>query len=177
MNLVKRDCPIKLELTPYGCDDLFVRWIINENEYRFYPESIWCGEFHAFMNAVYNLYHENRDQHKYPYNSNKRIRGSQMAHLKEHEIEINVGIWWDCIEYSSITFQRIDSYEKEDFYALSPDPIRIVIRRKGERKAEVLNVDGKDLAYAIGKAATEAIKKYGFYGYFRSTGSNEECGD
>ena len=31
-------------------------------------------------------------------------------------------------------------------------------------------MDGRDLCYAIGKAATSVIKKYGFYGYHFSTG-------
>lgn len=177
LQLNKRNCPIQLELTPYGCDDLYVRWVLNDREFHFYPRSIWCGEFNGFVNAVYNLYHEKGDQHKYPCNSNRRYRGPRVAGLKPQEVELTVGIWWDRIEYNSITFQRVDSCETEDFFALSPDPIRIVIRRRDTRKAEVFTVDGKDLAYAIGKAATEAIKKYGFYGYFRSTGSNEECGD
>ena len=33
-------------------------------------------------------------------------------------------------------------------------------------------VDGRDLCYAAAKAYTDAIKKYGFYGYYMSTGGD-----
>ena len=33
-------------------------------------------------------------------------------------------------------------------------------------------VDGRDLCYAVAKAYTDAIKKYGFFGYYSSTGGN-----
>ncbi len=33
-------------------------------------------------------------------------------------------------------------------------------------------IDGRDLCYAVAKACTEAIRKYGFYGYSSSTGGS-----
>ena len=37
-------------------------------------------------------------------------------------------------------------------------------------------IDGRDLCYAVARGCTEALKKYGFVGYTKSTG-NQEYGD
>ncbi len=178
LNLQKRDCPIKMELEPYGCDDIHVRWEIGGDEHNFYSESIIGGEFAELMHAVYNLYHEKNDRHKFPRYSRKRvISAGEDRRLQRGEFQLETCVWWDQREYSSVTFSRKDNWHTEGFYAESPDPVQISIRRHSERSPKRYCVDGKDLAYAIGKGATEAIKKYGFYGYFFSTGSDDECGD
>ena len=178
LNLQKRECPIKIELTPYGCDDIHVRWCVNGTEYHFFPESIVCGLFSDFMHAVYNLYHEKDDQHRFPNYRNKRLHVSNqdLAPCKD-ELQITTGLWWDQVGFSRIVFTRKNRSGHESFLVSSPDPISVSIHRSKERQSDTFTVDGKDLAYAIGKAATEAIKKFGFYGYFFSSGSDLECGD
>lgn len=178
MNLQKRDCPIKLELLPYGNDNLHITLEIDGDVHCFLSESIIGGGFAEFMHAVYNLYHEKDDQHKYPRYSHKRMQSpGENRGLRQGEFQVETCVWWDQREYSSVTLSRKDDWHFDGFYVETPDPVRITIRRRGERQANYYTVDGKDLAYAIGKAATAAIKRFGFYGYFFSTGSNDECGD
>ncbi len=178
LNLKKRDCPISIKLLPYGCDDLFITWEIDGDVHRFLSESIISGGFAEFMHAVYNLYHEENDRHEFPRYSNKKVRtASERPDLRKGEFQINTYVWWDQREYSSVSFSRKDDWYFEGFYVTTPDPVQITIRRRGARQAIRYTVDGKDLAYAIAKAATDAVKRFGFYGYFFSTGSNSECGD
>jgi len=50
-----------------------------------------------------------------------------------------------------------------------PDPVQVIFWRTfGSRKE--FTVDGRDLCYAVAKACTEALKKYGFKGYLKSSG-------
>lgn len=49
-----------------------------------------------------------------------------------------------------------------------PDPVEVeIVYYKGNYR---YTVEGRDLCYAVAKGCTEALKKYGFYGYDRSTG-------
>ena len=51
MNLQKRDCPIKLELLPYGYDNLHITLEIDGNVHCFLSESIIGGGFAEFMHS------------------------------------------------------------------------------------------------------------------------------
>ncbi len=69
-----------------------------------------------------------------------------------------------------VTLSRCST--QEDIFHIAtkgvPDPISVEFSyKKGKFK---YTVDGRDLCYAIARGYTEALKKYGFQGYLRSTG-------
>ena len=56
----------------------------------------------------------------------------------------------------------------------APDHIEIIIGYPDGTEHHY-TLDGKGSRYAVAKAYTEALKKYGFYGYFLSTGDDGCC--
>jgi len=69
----------------------------------------------------------------------------------------------------SVKFTRC-SKKTSPAIASQPDPIQIEITDWNDTYR--YTIDGRDLCYAIAKACTEAIKKYGLRGYRQITGSN-----
>ncbi len=52
------------------------------------------------------------------------------------------------------------------------DPIHVSVTLSGKTYRYLL--DGRELCYAAAKAYTDALKKYGFYGYYWTTCRNED---
>ena len=70
---------------------------------------------------------------------------------------------------NSETYQQCKHWNYPVEYGEDPIEISITSTRSAPYTC---TVDGRDLCYAVAKAYTEAIKKYGFYGYYSSTGGN-----
>ena len=54
------------------------------------------------------------------------------------------------------------------------DPVNLTIIFPDKTEYRYV-VDGKDLCYAVAKAYTEVLKKYGFYGYYFATAGDTSC--
>ena len=94
--------------------------------------------------------------------------------MSENVVLIESKICWDeegpldLISFCRLASTRPHFPPKED-----PDPVTVTISyedREDVSGTYSYTVDGRDLCYAIGKAASDAIKKYGFNGYHYSTG-------
>ena len=173
-------CNTQIELTPYGgAGELKVDWIIGDDEYALFPSSAVGGQFVLFIHALYALYAEGIDNH-----ANWWLRNHVKVQfffpkdddsLHEDEVRIQTSFSWaglgPCYE---ITFDRkckgwIESVSDDE------DPILVNVSVFGKARIHrTYMVDGHTLCYAAARAYTRALKKYGFYGYYRSTCANED---
>ncbi len=174
LKLNKRKCNISIELIPCGADMLKIIWCIGEDSHTFRASSVMGYQFSAFVGAMYQLYSEGPDTHSHNRGTGHKASftfpGGDSS-LQKDEVRSKTIINWDGEgPYYTITLDRKCkhwNYPVED----GEDPIEISIN--STRNAPyTCTVDGHDLCYAVAKAYTEAIKKYGFYGYYSSTGGN-----
>jgi len=182
LKLNKRDCEIKIELTPYGANFLQVQWEIGGDLHFFYPNSLQCSQFSRFITAVYSLYSELFDDHRSRLDRKaiKREKHTWTDPILSEDQEVIVTyVEWDELgQYVTIVFKRLNRVSIHEFIDLIPDPVEIHISTfRGENQHFHYTVDGHDLAYAVSKAYTDAIRKYGFYGYYYSTGNSSDPGD
>ena len=190
LKLEKRECPIKISLTPLGGYYLLVEFEINGDKHELCPSLAVGWHFLEFMSAAYMLYSENGgcDCHNHAFlpRAHHYFReietNATNPRLKENEMSVETSIEWN----EEGPTAKISLYRKVENENLAPitnalDPIRISIEynnsKTNENKTSTYNVEGKDLSYAIAKAGTDAIKKYGFHGYFYSTGHDDCTGD
>ncbi len=175
LKLNKRNCSIRIRLTPCGNNFQKIEWKIKRDRHIFRPSAAIYGQFSSFVTAVYCLYSENTDQH-----TSSRQSLHQYQHIWhrespcEHDTIIAKVCWEEEGRYDEIWLLRrcIDGKAPTPD---QPDPIAIRIYYAG--KTFRYTVDARDLCYAIAKAATSALKKYGFRGYFSSSGSDVCFGD
>ncbi len=181
MNLQKRACPIKIELYPCGNQFLSMKWEICDYRHELMASSHVGGQFSLFIQALYGLYFEHGDNHKH-FDREGTIVSYYLpendSSLKEDEVAIQTEFQWDNEgEIVKFSFRRVSKI-REDPFVKEQDPIFVTITDTEEEKTWSYTVEGRDLCYAAAKAYTEALKKYGFYGYVASTGSTcVECGD
>lgn len=173
LKLIKRECNIRIRLTPLDCDFLRVHLRIGSDNHYFYPSCIMGSQFFAFLSAVYNLYEEPDLRHVYFGKSFNEKRGifQEYPHSRDDGMyKITTSVHWDEEgSIDNITFVR-HCPSIEPCEPGIPDPILIHIEGSGPRERSDYTVDGRDLCYAIAKGCTEALKKYGFMGYKKSTG-------
>lgn len=174
LKLNKRECEIRVRLTPIGADFMRVHFRIGGDNHYFYPSCVMGDQFSSFLTAVYCLYNEGYDYHQLHMRQWKRRFGCVFETPTEengNRFFKSIPIQWDEEgRIVDVTLSRSSS--QEDIFAIvpkeQPDPIDIEFSyKKGIFK---YTVDGRDLCYAVARAYTEALKKYGFQGYLRSTG-------
>ena len=179
MNLQKRDCPVKITLNPCSSFYLQIEMEINGEKHTFMPSGAMSYFFSEFMGAVYALYFEGKDCHNHPFVQNYSKRADhtfakQDATLSDDVVRIESKICWDEEgPMDHISFCRFASTRPHFPPEEGPDPVTVTISyedREDVCGTYSYTVDGRDLCYAIGKAASDAIKKYGFHGYHYSTG-------
>ena len=131
-------------------------------------------QFSSFLTAVYCLYNEGYDYHQLHMRQWKRRFGCVFERPSEengNRYFKSIPISWDE-EGRTVDVTLSRSSAEEDYFSIAPqgapDPIGIEFSyKRGKFK---YTVDGRDLCYAIARGYTEALKKYGFQGYLRSTG-------
>lgn len=178
LNLARRDCKIDFELIPLSCDFLKVRIRIEDDNYEFYPSAAVGGQFSLFINALYCLYGENfGDQHGCSGRPCSHYSVKELDYNEEEDVYpciVNTRVSWDEEgRMIDISFERCFSFPK--YLYSESETVKIVFEWHDFRKE--YTVDGRELCYAVAKACTEALKKYGFRGYFISTGSDICTGD
>ena len=178
MKLNKRNCDIRIRLTPCGADFQKIQWSIGGDHHILWPSAVMGGQFSDLVTAVYCLYSEGYDTHT---NCRRSIRQyqhdweSENAAGTDHHTIITK-IQWDeergGLDDICLTRRCKEwNYPTPDQY----DPVEVELQyRRGDFK---YTIDARDLCYAIAKAATKALKKYGFRGYHSSSGSCECFGD
>lgn len=165
---------MRIRLTPFDCDFLRVHWRIGGDNHYFFPSCIMGSQFSDFLTAVYRLYEENGIRHTYRPHKQPRFKHEYPHERQDGKHLLTSTVYWDEEGFVHIiTFTRCcddDILTQEG----SPDPVRIDI--KSGSKKYTYTVDGQELCYAIARACTEAIKKYGLLGYRESSG-NQDPGD
>ena len=68
-----------------------------------------------------------------------------------------------------VSLRRVINDSSREAKPNTYDPIMIKVSGDCHDDDFECTVDGRDLCYAVAKGYTEALKKYGFYGYFYST--------
>ncbi len=126
------------------------------------------SQFSAFIWATYILYEEEQWPHLFYFRGDKDYR-CEYSDRDEGETVTTADVAWD---------------EEGRF-------VKIRLTRKGKKRTPMTRgeadpveveldtcyghfhytIDGRDLCYAVARGCTEALKKYGFQGYIKSTGS------
>ena len=173
MKLNKRGCDIRIRLTPCGGDFQKIQWSIGGDHHILWPSAVMGGQFSCFVNAIYCLYSEEYDSHW-----NCRLGWPQYRQDRDKQTDVFVtttSVHWDE-EGKTVDIKLIR--RSTDYNSLKPDqydPIEIeLLYRNGRYQYEV---DGRDLCYAVAKAFTNTLKKYGFKGYHCCSGSDCCRGD
>ena len=144
---------------------------INGIRHYYFPNSVMGGQFDALIDALYALYCEDGNNH-YIHRQKQKVdwikteKGNKISHISSH-------FTWDeegtLVEVSLRRTIRDGSCEA-NINSYDPVMIKILGGRCGNDFE--CTVDGRDLCYAAAKGYTEALKKYGFYGYYSSA-----CGE
>ena len=180
MKLNKRECSISIELIPCGVDFLKVVWNIGNDSFVFWTSSAVSYQFSSFIQAVYSLYSERRDNHDHNRPNRKRCKyifPSMDPTLAEDEMKVETEVNWrgEGPAYE-IKLSRICKHGSKN-PACSEDDFVTVELFGTAIKSTSYTLDGRDLCYAVAKAYTDAIKTYGIYGYYFSTGNDCCTGD
>ena len=158
--LQKRDCDINIKLTPSGSQYLHFEIDVAGDKFDYLPASTISVQFGAFVSAVYNLFIEDIDAEHSEWGNQEYL--SDENHVI-HTVVTKVS-WEDEGTDIDITFSRKVS-DKIDY---KNDMLDIEISSCDEILKQY-TLKTKDFCYAVAKACTEVLKKYGFYGYRYST--------
>ena len=157
--LKKRDCDIKIKLTPSGTQFLHFEMDIQGDHLDFLPASTVGEQFGAVINALYSLFPEKNDMHDERHCSTFLCAENHVAK------EIMASVSWDNEGDVIDIYLFREPVVDIDF---ENDTIEIEIQHYDE-VLKNYTVKSKDLCYAVAKACTEVLKEYGFYGYRYST--------
>ena len=163
LNLIKRKCDIRIRLTPVGCDFQKVQIYIGGDRHILWPGSVMGLQFSELLYELYTLYSENDLRHYRKENSLPPNTGPDPAPYYRTTSKI---VWDEEGRIDKITLTRRHMNCGRDLPD-SLDQIEVDLDLPYGRYNYI--VDGKDLCYAVAKACTEAIKKYGFMGYAHSS--------
>ena len=157
--LQKRDCDIKIKLTPSGAQFLHFEMDIQGDHLDFLPASTMGEQFGAIVSACYMLFHEWGDMHE------EWRKGGRLSWQDPNLHTIYSSVDWDNEgDVMEIIMSRSGNFEID----YENDMMEIVIKHYDDI-IKKYKVKSKDWCYAIAKACTEVIKEYGIYGYRCST--------
>ena len=173
LKLNKRECDIRIRLTPCDIAVLRVHWRLCGDNLYFYPNGDCGGQFSSFLTALYCLYTEENDDHMWIKRWNKDFVHEYPPIGEKSMHTLKTFVKWECEQFGWAQIQFTRNCENtrptKEGHA---DPIHIEI--KDGLSVYNYTVDGRDLCYAVARGCTEAIKKYGLRGYRQFTGGNYE---
>ena len=157
--LKKRDCDIKIKLTPSGTQFLRFEMDIQGDHLDFLPASTMGDQFGAVVSALYTLFHEKEDMHE-EWRSREHISNdNHVIHTIVTKVDWdNEG---DVVEVVMSRNCTVDIDYENDLIDIEINNYDEVLKQ--------YTVKTKDLCYAVAKACTEVLKEYGIYGYRYST--------
>ena len=155
----KRDCDIKIKLTPSGTQFLRFEMDIQGDHLDFLPASTMGDQFGAVVSALYTLFHEKEDMHE-EWRSREHISNdNHVIHTIVTKVDWdNEG---DVVEIVMSRKCTVDIDYENDLIDIEINNYDEVLKQ--------YTVKTKDLCYAVAKACTEVLKEYGIYGYRYST--------
>ena len=166
LKLNKRNCNIRIRLTPCGSDFTKVQIKIGDLINDFFLSGVMGSQFSSLLTAVYCLYEEDGFDHWHYRMHNHEVKREFPRDRNDGLYATKAEFYWDGERYGYDTISII-----RECANLTPskdndsDPINISFK---QRLNKAYTVDGRDLCYAVAKACTEALKKYGFKGYLQS---------
>lgn len=185
MNWQKRECPVKMTITPYGSgwEDITLEiqgdrhwwsvsgclgagfWALVEGLYALYPNQATCEQ--EAQNSISELYEYVYDCINGEY-CNKRPKTAGDKGKTFSREPKTASCWWDCEGHGvQWTLTRPEN-GKSDF------PVTVKLEEKASYKDSPIAktfsyvVRYSDICYAVGKAVTEAMKSHGFGGFHES---------
>ena len=157
---------MKIRLTPCGSDFTKVQIKIGDVINDFFLSGVMGSQFSSLLSAVYCLYEEDGLDHWHYRRRSPELKREFPNDRKDGLYATKAEFHWDGEGYGYATVSIVrECTDLTTPKANAPDPIKISFWR---RLGETYTVDGRDLCYAIAKACTEALKKYGFKGYLQS---------
>ena len=167
MKLVKRKCDIRIRLTPFGCDFQKVQIYIGGDRHILWPSSVMGLQFSELLYELYSLYTEDNLRH---YHKEKSLPPDTGPYPAPYYRTTSKMSWDEEGRIDAITLTRRPMKMGRHL----PDTLdQIEIDLDLHYGRYNYTVDGKDFCYAVAKACTEAIKKYGFFGYAHSSDPNQ----
>ncbi len=168
MNLQRRNCNIRIRLTPLDVCFVKVELRINGIRHYYYPSSIMGGQFNDLIDALYVLYRENNDSHGI-HQWKPEVEWTETENGNESTCVSSRFTWDEEGSLIKVSLRRDIRNGRWEANPSAYDPVEIKISGDDSADDFECTVDGRDLCYAAAKAYTEALKKYGFYGYYYST--------
>jgi len=175
MKWQKRDCPIRMEIVPYGAGWEDVTLDICGDHHWWSVSGCLGDGFGALVESLYALYpyqsyheHEERwltdcDEYVADYKdgqyANLRPRTEKDSYY--YTFPEAAGFYWDLEGHGVEWKLTRESGAKRDF------ALEIDLEEDGKPKSHY-EVRYSDFCYAVGKAITEALKKHGFAGFHTS---------
>ena len=147
---------------------------IGGDYHEFILSAVMGSQFSYFLLAVYCLYDESDYNHGNNYRRWTDLKREYPHNRKDKKYSTCVELFWDGEMYGceKITLLR-ESPVITTMPIGVPDPISIII---GFNNPKRYDIDGRDLCYAVAKAYTAVLKKYGIKGFEKSCG-NQYLGD
>lgn len=159
-NLKKRDCGISIKLTPSGAQYLHFEMTVEGDYFSFSPASTVGVQFGAVVSALYKLLVEDIDD--------EHVAWGKPEYLTDEDHVIQTVITKESWDNEGTEIDIIFSRKVVHEIDCENDMMNIEIRRYNDTFKKY-SVKTKDFCYAVAKACTEVLKKYGFYGYRHST--------
>ena len=163
LKLVKRNCDIRIRLTPVGCDFQKVQFYIGGDRHILWPGSVMGMQFSELLYELYNLYTENDLRH---YHKEKSLPPNTGPYPAPYYRTTSKIVWDEEGRIDEITLTRRHMNPGRHLPD-SLDQLEVDLDLPYGRYNYI--IAGKDFCYAVAKACTEAIKKYGFMGYAHSS--------
>ncbi len=167
LKLNKRNCDLQIKLTPIGADFQKVQMRIDGSRRDFLLSGVMGSQFSSFLTALYCLYDEEDLEHWHYLRRSHNLKRERSPERNNGNYTTVAELYWNGERYGYTTVKLIrESPTTLPMPSGVSDPVRIIIR---ERKNKSYTVDGRDLCYAVAKAYTDALKKYGFKGFYKSS--------
>ncbi len=182
VELEKCDCDVKMELIPRGAGWIHVHLTIGEESMAFVISSAMGDRFSKLLRVMYHLHPENNDPEfeediycweglcewsdsKSEYEIVKivqRVEDEKYPYTIQ-EIPYKAEFCWDEEGADCNWVIERKPTTETDFN------IKIRLKYSDEETERCYEVRYKDFCYAIAKACTETLKKFGILGYHHST--------
>ena len=165
MNLNKRDCSIKIEFYDVDAGWLHLKININNDELDMRTSYCLGDGFQALLERIYYLHPDAYDNDF----SGEIVETEEIATVLDEtriavEVPYKTNFYWD--EEGSFIDWEIEhepTLDREfDLY------LKIIITRNDEKQKFEYTVSYKEFCYALSKACTELLKKYGINGFHQS---------
>ena len=162
MKLQKRECSIKVNLKPLGASLLYVSFDFGDDKLEFTPSTAALSneQFGEFVSALYTLYFEKNNTVGDGHNDWHRCKHHTDSNNKIFAITTIVD--WDG-EGPCMLLEMTKEWEG--------NTITLRISTDCQKTYTEYVINDRDFCYAVAKACTEVLKKFGFYGYHYSTES------